>query len=174
MKNNSFSIIPVTTGRVSELAALSRQTFHEAFAAVNEETYMNAYMDTAYSAKNLIRELENPESLFFFVEDGNTPIAYLKVNFNEAQSDLQDPGAMEIERIYVLEAYLGKGIGRLMMDHALDLAVEANVRYVWLGVWEHNDRALQFYRKNGFEVFGDHSFWLGDDEQTDLLMRRDL
>jgi ribosomal protein S18 acetylase RimI-like enzyme len=41
---------------------------------------------------------------------------------------------------------------------------------IWLGVWERNGRALAFYRKFGFEVFGDHVFQFGRDPQRDLIM----
>lgn len=171
---NSLQIKAINKEALADLMRLSRQTFSEAFAAVNEDRHMTAYMDEAYSAKKLGEELENPDSRFFFVYDGGEPLAYLKLNFNQAQSDIRDPESMEIERIYVLQAHLGKGIGKIMMNEALAVAKKSGVRYVWLGVWEHNERALAFYKKHGFELFGDHVFWLGEDRQIDLLMRKFL
>lgn len=43
-----------------------------------------------------------------------------------------------------------------------------------LGVWEHNHRALRFYEKNGFIAFGTHIFQLGNDQQTDILMKKSV
>ena len=174
MSNKATWICPIAPGRATDLALLSRQTFTEAFAAVNEEKYMSAYMDVAYAPEQLSRELANPHSRFFFACEGEHPVGYLKINFGEAQSDIRDPEAMEIERIYVLKAFQGKGVGQLLMDLAMTEAAIAGVRYVWLGVWEYNPLAQRFYRRNGFEVFGEHVFWLGEDKQTDILMRRDL
>lgn len=174
MSNKATWICPIAPDKATALALLSRQTFTEAFAAVNEETYMNAYMDVAYAPEQLSRELGNPHSRFFFACEGDSHAGYLKINFGEAQSDIGDPDAMEVERIYVLAAFQGRGLGQLLMDQAMAEAYAAGVKYVWLGVWEHNLQAQRFYRRNGFEVFGEHPFWLGEDKQTDLLMRRDV
>lgn len=46
--------------------------------------------------------------------------------------------------------------------------------YVWLGVSEKNDKAILFYKKNGFYEFGTHSFFIGEEEQTDFVMRKNL
>ena len=174
MQNIPFSVVRVTVECAELLSILSRRTFTEAFSAVNDEQYMNAYMDVAYASGQLALELSNPDSHFFFACQYDRPAGYLKVNFNQAQSDIRDPDAMEIERIYVLESFQGKGVGQLLMNRAMDMAEAAGVRYIWLGVWEHNVKAQNFYRQNGFEVFGEHPFFLGEDEQTDWLMRREL
>ena len=74
-------------------------------------------------------------------------------------------------RIYVLSSFHGKKVGQLLYDHALQIAREKNVQFVWLGVWEENPRAIQFYKKNGFIEFDKHIFKLGDDLQTDIMMK---
>lgn len=81
---------------------------------------------------------------------------------------------MEIERIYVVNDFQGKGFGNYLMDKAVSIAVERKKQYVWLGVWEKNEKAICFYKKNGFFEIGTHSFFMGDDEQTDYIMRKDL
>jgi ribosomal protein S18 acetylase RimI-like enzyme len=96
------------------------------------------------------------------------------MNFSAAQTELKENQSAEIERIYVLKACHGSGVGQLLLDKALDLARQNKLRYVWLGVWEQNPRAISFYRKNGFVEFDRHIFRLGDDEQTDWMMRLDL
>jgi len=93
------------------------------------------------------------------------------LNWGAAQTELTDPTAFEIERIYVLKPYLGKGMGNFLMDAALEIAYKMKPSYVWLGVWEKNERAIRFYEKYGFKVFGSHLFSLGNDIQTDLLMK---
>ncbi|MNE89030.1 Protease synthase and sporulation negative regulatory protein PAI 1 [compost metagenome] len=79
-----------------------------------------------------------------------------------------------MERIYVLQEFLGKKVGQLLIDKALEVAALQNVKFVWLGVWEENYRAIRFYEKNGFIIFDKHIFRLGNDEQTDLMMRREV
>ncbi|MBP7822091.1 MAG: GNAT family N-acetyltransferase, partial [Saprospiraceae bacterium] len=101
-------------------------------------------------------------------------IGYLKLNFGSSQTELQDEKALEIERIYVSKEYHGKSVGQLLYDMAIQIAKQKNADYVWLGVWEENPRAINFYKKNGFVAFDKHIFKLGDDEQTDIMMKLKL
>ena len=110
--------------------------------------------------------------MFAFQE--NEVIGYLKINHGQSQTELKDATAMEIERIYVLKEFHGKNIGQLLFEKAIALAIQKNANYVWLGVWEENPRAINFYKKNGFVEFDKHIFVLGDDEQTDIMMRLEL
>jgi ribosomal protein S18 acetylase RimI-like enzyme len=101
-------------------------------------------------------------------------IGYLKINFGSAQTEPQEDKALEIERIYVVHHFHGKKIGQLLFEKAIQIAQQKKVTFVWLGVWEENHRAIQFYTKNGFEAFDKHIFVLGDDEQTDIMMKLTL
>lgn len=156
------------------LQTISRQTFHETFAAVNSEANMKQYLEESLSLEKLGTELNNPESSFYFVKDGDEIIGYLKLNTGDAQTESQDKDALEIERIYVLKSYHGKEIGRLLFDKAMEEAQRRQSPYLWLGVWEENHRAISFYRKQGFEPFDTHLFHLGEDVQTDILMKINL
>jgi diamine N-acetyltransferase len=157
-----------------ELQRISRQTFHETFAAVNSAENMAKYLEEELSTEKLSAELANHDSAFYFAEIENELLGYLKLNFGAAQTELKDVRAVEIERIYVLASYQGKQIGQLLYQQALNVAEEINAEYVWLGVWEENSKAINFYRKNGFVEFDKHIFFLGDDAQTDIMMKLDL
>jgi len=157
-----------------QLQHLSRQTFIETFADVNTEENMNQYLSDSFNEERLTKELLNPNSEFYFAEVDGQPAGYLKLNFGDAQTDIQDKNALELERIYVLKEFLGKRVGQILLDKTLHRAHEADVDYVWLGVWEHNHRAKKFYSKNGFVEFSRHDFWLGSDKQTDLMMRLEI
>ena len=154
------------------LRNLSIQTFRETFDEVNTEEDMQKYLDENLSLERLKSELENPNSEFYFLENNNEILGYLKLNFKDAQTEKVEENHFEIERIYVLKAYLGQKLGQILFDEAIEIGKEKNLDYVWLGVWEENHRALKFYNKNGFEIFGKHDFVLGEDVQTDLLMKR--
>ncbi|WP_294247112.1 N-acetyltransferase [uncultured Chryseobacterium sp.] len=156
------------------LQHLGRQTFYETFAASNTEKAMQRYLDESFSAEKLLKELENSGSLFFLACDQTDTVGYLKINTGSAQTELQDEYSLEIERIYVKKAYHGHKIGQLLYEKALETALDRKKKYLWLGVWEENHRALAFYRKNGFTEFGKHLFRLGNEEQTDLMMRKEL
>jgi len=153
------------------LRNLSNQTFKETFEEVNTEEDMQKYLDENLSIEKLKTELENPNSEFYFAENNDEILGYLKLNFKDAQTEKLKENHFEIERIYVLKAFLGQKIGQILFDKAIEIGREKNLEYVWLGVWEENHRAIRFYGKNGFEIFGKHDFVLGEDVQTDLLMK---
>ncbi len=153
------------------LRNLSIKTFKETFEEVNTEEDMQKYLLENLSIEKLNSELENPNSEFYFAENNDEILGYLKLNFKDAQTEKLEENHFEIERIYVLKAFLGQKIGQILFDKAIEIGREKNLEYVWLGVWEENHRAIRFYGKNGFEIFGKHDFVLGEDVQTDLLMK---
>ena len=153
------------------LRYLSIQTFKETFEEVNTEEDMQKYLDENLSIEKLKTELENVNSEFYFAENNDEILGYLKLNFKDAQTEKLEENHFEIERIYVLKAFLGQKIGQILFDKAIEIGREKNLEYVWLGVWEENHRAIRFYEKNDFEIFGKHDFVLGKDVQTDLLMK---
>ena len=156
---------------LENLQKISITTFRETFEEVNSEEDMQKYLDENLSLERLKNELENLDSEFYFIENENKNLGYLKLNFGNAQTEKVEENYFEIERIYVLKAFLGQKIGQILFDKAIEIGREKNLEYVWLGVWEENHRAIKFYEKNGFEIFGKHDFVLGKDVQTDLLMK---
>lgn len=170
----AIKIKKVTLADIVQLQEIGRQTFAETFSSTNTEKNMKAYLEDGFSNAKLSAELDNPNSEFYFVTLNNTVIGYLKINFGLAQTELKDDKALEIERIYVLQEFHGKKVGQLLYDQAIHLAKEKKADYVWLGVWEKNHRAIQFYTKNGFVEFDQHIFVLGDDEQTDIMMKLEI
>ena len=172
MKNTE--IRRVTINEIDQLQQISKQTFAETFSSGNSEANMNDYLENSFSAKKLQDELNDPNAEIYFVELDKQVIGYLKVNFGQSQTEIKDDNALEIERIYVLSKFHGKKIGQLLYDKAMQISKQRNVDYVWLGVWEENLRAIRFYEKNGFVKFDKHIFKLGDDEQTDIMMKLTL
>lgn len=156
---------------LENLQKISIQTFRETFEDVNTEENMKKYLTEKLSLSQLKSELENPNSEFLFVENKNQILGYLKLNFKNAQTEKVDENHLEIERIYVLKEFFHLKIGQILFDKALEIGRKKKLEFVWLGVWEENHRAIRFYEKNGFKVFGKHDFLLGEDVQTDLLMK---
>ncbi|HET9505222.1 MAG TPA: N-acetyltransferase [Hymenobacter sp.] len=160
-----------TPADVSQLQQIGRQTFAETFKASNSEQNMHEYLEAGFAIEKLLAELQEPHSAFYFAQRAGCVIGYLKVNTGPAQTEPQAENALEIERIYVLQEFQGQQVGQQLYEQALALARQAQAAYMWLGVWEENPRAIRFYQKNGFVAFGQHVFKLGDDEQTDILMK---
>jgi ribosomal protein S18 acetylase RimI-like enzyme len=172
----SISIVPVSISDLIKLQTISRSTFKQTFDEHNNSEDMETYLNASFSAEKLSAELNNKNSKFYFAinNEVNEVVGYLKVNTGDAQSEKMDLNAFEIERIYVDKAYFGKKVGQLLFNKAIEIAKSIKVSYVWLGVWEENHRALAFYTKNGFIAFDKHIFKLGNDEQTDIMMKLTL
>lgn len=171
---NSLEIKKATVKDLNALQLIGRQTFSETFAEVNSEENMIKYLKESFADEKLTAELNNPNSHFYLAQLDNKVIGYLKLNTGDAQTEKQDHDALEIERIYVAKEFHGQNVGQVLYVQALETAKELRATYIWLGVWEKNFRAVSFYSKNGFVQFDTHIFRLGDDEQTDLLMKKVL
>jgi ribosomal protein S18 acetylase RimI-like enzyme len=169
-----IAIKKVTLNDIEQLQKIGRRTFYETFSAGNTEENMTKYLEEVFSLEKLTAELNDAGSEFYFAVLGNNVIGYLKLNVGRSQTELQDDKALEIERIYVLQEFHGKKVGQVLYEKTMQIAKRRNAHYVWLGVWEENPGAINFYRKNGFVEFDKHIFKLGNDEQTDIMMKLQL
>lgn len=165
---------PCKIRHLDQLVKISRQTFEEAFEKDNDSVDFKNYMDKAFATETLKEELSNTNTFFYFVTEGGTLVAYFKLNVGNAQSDVKLEDSMELERIYVLAEHQGSGLGEQILSKVKTLALQHHKTMLWLGVWEENKRAIQFYQRQGFHKFGTHPYFIGSDEQTDWLMRFDL
>ena len=169
--------IVVRTCTLEDLAvlqAISYETFNDTFKEQNSPENMQTYLDKAFTLKQLEEELNNPLSTFFFLYADEELAGYLKVNVEEAQSEEMGSEALEIERIYIRKAYQQSGLGRHLLEKAIQTAKAHQKTLIWLGVWEMNEGAIAFYKRNGFVETGVHSFYMGDEEQFDLIMKKQL
>lgn len=171
---NSMKIRKVATIEASTLFNLIRETFVQSFGKHNTKEDMDHYVSRNLSNAVLDAEFRNPSSAFYFLEDGQKPIGYLKLNTGLAQTEQTFNNGLEVERIYISSNYQGKGLGSLLMDFSISIAMESSKSPIWLGVWEHNEGAIRFYERYGFSVYGSHDFLLGSDLQKDMLMKKDL
>ena len=156
------------------MVKISENTFAAAFEADNNPEDFKAYIQEAFHHDKLNRELSDKNSLFHFVYDDETLVGYFKLNIEAAQTDVHDPNALEIERIYVLGEHQGKKIGAWMLQEIIRKATALGKDYIWLGVWEHNPKAINFYQRHGFTKFAEHPYFIGSDKQTDWLVRLEL
>lgn len=154
------------------LQTISIETFSDTFKDQNSPENMKAYLDKAFNAKQLEKELSNISSEFYFIFVNEEIAGYLKVNMNDAQSEKMGDESLEIERIYIRNKFQGKGLGKNLFDKAMEIAIKQNKRMIWLGVWKKNAKAIAFYKKLGFVQKGAHSFYMGDEEQTDFIMTK--
>jgi ribosomal protein S18 acetylase RimI-like enzyme len=167
----------ITRANVNDAALLTKlsiTTFRETFDKDNKKEDMDKYVADEMSVEKLAMELSEPDNIFFLAWYDSLLVGYAKIRTLKIPGELKDNNPMEIERIYVLQTHQDKKIGAALMCRCIDHAVAQQHDVVWLGVWEHNYKAVNFYKRWGFELFGSHNFVLGDDVQTDVLMKKML
>ncbi len=158
------------------LTDLSYTTFWDAFAhhPKNAPDDLAHYMRQAFNVEQIAAELAEPNSVFLIAEIDSKPAGYAKLVCDSIEDGVTASRPIELSRLYSHQEYIGKGVGQDLMDACFDLAWAENCDVMWLGVWEFNPRAQRFYEKNGFRSVGKHTFQLGSDPQTDILMQREL
>ena len=171
---NTFNIQRAILKDLNLLQEISINTFAATFSSSNSAENIAGYIEKNLNLQQLALELNNPNSHFYIAYVNAKAVGYIKINFSDAQTEKIAGNTLEIHRIYVLQSFHGKSIGQILLDKALHIARDAKCENVWLGVWELNHKAIQFYNKNSFIVFDKHDFMMGNDKQTDLLMKLSL
>ena len=167
-----FYLEPTKRSELDKLHTISVQTFKETFEAKNTEDDMAVYLKQKLSKKQLDEEFSDKNTFFYFAYCNKLLVGYLKLNFKDAQKKAVLKGkAYEIERIYILKAHQGRGLGTQLFNKAIEIGKGKGYKMMWLGVWEFNHKALKFYEKKGLKAFDSHVFQLGNDNQNDILMQ---
>lgn len=164
----------VTLDDINDLQQISIETFSDTFGAENKQEDLDNYLQSAYNQEKLKKEVSDPNSDFQLIYYNDELAGYIKLNVNESQTELKDINALEVERIYIRTVFHRLGLGKKLINYAFEQAESQNKSYVWLGVWEHNTGAIAFYNKQGFTVFSEHIFKLGNDPQRDVLMKKEM
>ena len=154
----------------SVLAAFAARTFAETFADTNTPEDMEAHLARSYGVPQQTAELTNPEMVTLLAEQRGTLLAYAQLRRGPQPACVDAAGAVELQRFYVDRSAHGSGVARLLMTAVNEAAAASGARHLWLGVWEHNPRAIRFYEKCGFVDVGSQTFVLGTDPQTDRVM----
>ncbi len=172
MSSREVKITRVQLEDSQKLLQIGWQTFYDAFGPpVNSEENIQSYLSEKFTLDTILQELQNPNSEFYFSLISDQITGYIKINTGEAQTEQVEGEGLEIERIYVVKEHQGKNIGQHLFQKALQLAKVKSKKFLWLGVWDKNLRAIKFYQRNGFEIFDKHGFTLGTEAQTDVMMK---
>jgi ribosomal protein S18 acetylase RimI-like enzyme len=175
------SILHIRRARVEDAAALTAfaaSIFAETFGSTNTPEDMQAYLAHSFSEARQAAEITDPTNIVLLAfepgPDITQIVGYAHLGADSAPDVVRGAAPMELKRFYIATARHGSGLARQLMDETMAAASAQGAETLWLGVWEHNPRAIAFYRKFGFAEVGSHPFMLGQDVQTDILMAVDL
>ena len=172
---SALTIIQADVSHALLLTSLSLQSFREAFEKDNNPEDFKTYVDEAFSEEQLNKDIKEPGSIFYLAYYNGEAVGYARLrNSTEINDKFPGKKLIELHRLYTLGKYIGRGIGKALMNHCLSEAKQKGFEVIWLGVWEHNDHAQGFYKSFGFEKFSSHVFMVGNDPQTDYLLKKNL
>lgn len=157
-------------GDYALLADLGRRAFHEAFGKFQDPADMQAYLDLAFHPDAIRTALMDPACTFLIASFDGEPVGYAKLKRSDPPEELQEKKCVQLERIYALQAFVGKKIGKTLMQQCIRIANNEHFEYLWLGVWQQNVQAISFYKKWGFEVIGTKQFIIGKEVNDDFVM----
>ena len=173
---SDFTVRDATRADVDLLMDLCRRTFEDAFGADNTPADMAEYGAIAFSRSQILTEVLTPHSIFLLAYDAalhpDQPLGYARLLGGLADASVTGPHPVELCRLYLEPWAIGRGYGKALMQACLDRAAAEGYQTLWLGVWEHNERAQTFYDRWGFQRVGSHGFQLGQDLQTDFILAR--
>lgn len=156
------------------LARLAEACFRATFDASNAAAHMQAHCGASYGEAIQAAEIADPGRINLVCEEAGRLVGYAQLRWPRPPDCVPARDAGEIQRFYLLPNWHGRGLAQALMRASLQSLARRALRGVWLGVWEHNPRALAFYRKLGFEAVGEQVFLLGNDPQRDHVMYRAL
>ncbi|MER3497963.1 MAG: GNAT family N-acetyltransferase [Chitinophagaceae bacterium] len=168
----SVFICRATSSDADLIASLSRTTFYQTFASQNTQADLDKFLNEQFTYQALAEEVRDANNIFFLAFNNSQPVGYLFLRSRTSYSAFERRSSLELARIYVDDAAKGTGVGTALMKTAIEQAKKLNKEILWLGVWEKNEKAIAFYKKWGFEKFGEHDFVLGNDVQNDWLMMK--
>ena len=170
--DDTIDIREATTADAPALASFGERTFRDAFAAQNRPEDVEAHVAATYSLERQRADLADPARLTLVAERDATLVGFAQLREGDAPACVGGPAPIELLRFYVDRAWHGRGLAQKLMAAVVAAAAARQARTLWLGVWEHNPRAIAFYGKCGFQDVGSHGFVLGTDHQTDRIMLR--
>lgn len=169
-------LVKVKPNEFQILRELEVETYGDTFGPYIADADMEDYYQTVLSLEQIEKDLLDPESETYFVLNEDQEICgFLKINWGQAQIEpVEMDKSFEIQRIYVKKECQGAGFSKEMFTFALDQAKSRGFEWAWLGVWERNFKAQDFYYRFGFERFSEHQYITGDTVDTDWLLRKHL
>lgn len=170
----STEIRKCTLSDLEQLQSIAIDTYNETYSHLNTPENIHDYLEKAFSTAQLKQELENKSSTFFFLLENSVIAGYLKINVDDAQTQRVFKNDLEIERIYVKQNFQDRGLGRTLLNKGIEIARELQKENVWLGVWNKNKSAIDFHKNMGFEIKGEYSVFVGDEEHVNYIMVKSL
>src|SRR5215467_2130033 len=161
----NIKVVRANSSHGETISSIGKLSFRDAFGNLfNDKVALFEYLEYTYSIDKIVKSINKENNVFFIAFVENVPVGFAKLKMSSLEPQIESIAQMELQKIYVLSYYHGSGAGAALMNAVINYAHEVQPDYLWLHVHESNKKALRFYEKNGFEISGNHSFFIGTQE----------
>ncbi|MCF7750868.1 GNAT family N-acetyltransferase [Bacillus subtilis subsp. subtilis] len=167
--------LQIRRARPADAPALSNiaiATYTETFGDSYPPQDLHAFLQDHYSQAPQLRELQDPRSAVWLLEDDGRAVGYLAAGANTLPHAEAASGDVELKRLYVLASHQGGGHGARLMDTFMAWLDQPARRTLWVGVWSENLGAQRFYARYGCVQVGTYDFVVGDSRDLEFILRR--
>ena len=144
------------------ISILAQKTFLESHSHSASTEDINQYILKQYSVSALKKNLAASANLYYIIYNKDEAVGYSKIVLNSPFENHKNINSTKLDRIYILENYYGKGLGKELLTFNLDLARSNGQSDIWLYTWKENHRGISFYKNIGFEIIGSHDFKISE------------
>ena len=155
-----ISLVRMTPTDASLLSTIGGVTLLQSHGHSAPAEVMQAYVDKSFSEEACLAELMDGHNIFHAIFYNDQPAGYSKIVFNCPHPAVTLQPVTKMERLYLLKEFYDLKLGQRLMQQAIDLSKANEEKGMWLNVWKRNERAIRFYRKQGFETVGESEFVL--------------
>jgi GNAT superfamily N-acetyltransferase len=152
----SLELVRCGLDDLTSLASISIETYKQHYSYLWHDQGA-AYMKEQFNKQTLKQQVLDNKCDYFRVELEDRLIGVLKLNYFSEVADYPPEHCMEIQRIYLLSDYMGKGLGSEIFNLIEKLACRKNNRWLWLMAMD-SSAAKSFYQKHGYQVVQKTSF----------------
>ncbi len=154
------NILKATDAHSKLLAQLGGKTFIESHGHSAAQSVIDNYVADKYSQAAIAAELNDPANIYHLIYHDNKAVGYSKIVLNSPNLNIAIKNVTKLDRIYILKDYYHLKLGFELLQFNVNLSKQHQQSGMWLFTWKENQRAVDFYLKNGFKIIGSYDFHL--------------
>lgn len=151
-------ILKATVNDAELIAQLGKQTFYESHGHSASNADIDAFVAKHYTTKVVAAEFDDPKVMYHLIKYNGTVVGFSKIEISSPDNNIAEPNVTKLARLYLLDGYHGKNLGATLFDFVIDYSQQKHDKGIWLHVWVENEKAVRFYKKNGFKIVGEHDY----------------
>jgi len=162
MQYKEVKIIQADVTNAAIIATIGKKSFRNAFENLfNSREELTEYLEFTYDPVKLTKSIRKENNVYLLAFLDGKAVGFAKLKKHSLNDLIASPIQMELQKIYVLTEYQGRGVGAALMKEAKSIADERNPDCLWLDTYISNEKAIHFYEKNEFKKIGKYLFTIG-------------